>query len=292
MSIISGFLGKASINIACRGKEFSVLSRIGEQASFPMQHVTESFDRSPKFPYGFVQIPERHGAIVERWGKFHRELSPGTYVLLPLIEKVAYCFPLYHVPISLEKLEGMTKDGITVVIQSDLLVRVTCPKKAAYEGKRPFALTTLHGQVAMRKSVSEISLEDLVQRQDALMQKMKMYMNDALFTYGLECTHYSIKQLCLPQAIQQACEERLIAEQKQKELVSMAEMKESIAIQEAKTQVYVTGLLGEAMRKNPQVIASHISSQVLSTLQTVMPTTMQSLMQGVAEEKETSHKTT
>lgn len=187
-------------------------------------------DRSHKFHIGITMIPQGSSALVERFGKFHKLLSPGLHFLVPVVDRISYSFPLQRVSFQVDPQPAFTKDNIRVELGGDIVVRITDPESAAYGAKNPFSLATIYAQAAMRNAVGELTLDELLNQREAINRKVFDAVNKQTTGYGLQCLGYEIKGLQVPAHIEEEMARQVTSERKRRETVLNSEGDREAAI--------------------------------------------------------------
>ncbi len=257
-----------------------------------------ALDQNRLHHVGFKVIPQGHVALVERLGKFDRQLNPGLHFLLPVIDCIRYYFPLKRVSFSIQPQEAFTKDNVKVQLGGDIIVRVIDAQKAAYGAESPFSLATIYAQSAMRNAVGELSLDELLNQREVINRKVFEAVNKQTSTYGLECQGYEIKGFSVPKHIEEEMARQVTSERKRRETVLNAEGEKSAAINQAEGKKRAAELssegekiakineaegnakkrlieadaeaqalerIGDAIRKNPEAASIRLASESLKT---------------------------
>lgn len=255
-----------------------------------------NLDRSNKFHIGVKIIPQGSSALVERFGKFHKLLTPGLHFLVPIVDRISYSFPLQRVSFQVDPQQAFTKDNIRVELGGDIVVRITNSESAAYGAKNPFSLATIYAQAAMRNAVGELTLDELLNQREAINRKVFEAVNKHTKDYGLECLGYEIKGLQVPDHIEEEMARQVTSERKRRETVlnSQGEREASInkaegnktsaqlnsegdkiakineaegnakkRLIEAQAEAEALKIIGNALRENPEAASVRLASEAL-----------------------------
>lgn len=190
-------------------------------------------DRNRKRHIGFTVIPQGTIGLVERFGKFEKELQPGLHFLIPLVQCIRYTYPLRRVSFSVSPQEAFTKDNVKVKLGGDVIVRIINAQQAAYGAEAPFSLATIYAQAALRNAVGEISLDDLLNQREVIHKKVYEAVNKRTNEYGLECLGYEIKGLQVPQHVEDEMARQVTSERKRRETVLNSQGEREAAINKA-----------------------------------------------------------
>lgn len=257
-----------------------------------------SLDQNRLHHMGIKIIPQGHVAIVERLGKFDRQLDPGFHFLIPVLDCIRYSFPLKRVSFTILPQDAFTKDNVKVKLGGDIIVRINNPREAAYGAESPFSLATIYAQSAMRNAVGELTLDELLNKREEINKKVFDAVNKQTNSYGLECLGYEIKDLSVPKHIEEEMARQVTSERKRRETVLNAEGEKSAAINqaegkkraaelnsegekiakineaeanaqkrliEAKAEAEALEMIGKAIRENPEGAAIRVANESLNT---------------------------
>lgn len=257
-----------------------------------------NLDNNNRYHLGVAIVPQGSSAIVERFGKFLKELKPGIHFLFPIIDRISYTYPLQRVSFEVAPQKVFTKDNIKVELGGDIVVRITDPQSAAYGAKSPFSLATIYAQAAMRNAVGELTLDELLNQRELINHKVFDAVNKNTNQYGLECLGYEIKDLQVPKNIEEEMARQVTSERKRRETVLNSQGEREAAINlaegnkasaelnsigqkiaqindaegnakrrliEAQAEAEALEILGTAIRKNPEATSLKLASEAIKT---------------------------
>jgi regulator of protease activity HflC (stomatin/prohibitin superfamily) len=171
-----------------------------------------------KHVFGFTVIPQGYQAIVERLGRFHSILEPGSFFLVPGIDRITHYFPLHQVSLHTRPKEVLTQDLIPVHIASRIRVAIVDPKKAAYVAKTPFLASLFDAESALQETVSRYSLQQILQERPKIEETAEKTR-----IYGVECFVHEISDIKLPSNIEKTLFRDLVARQEANALIVRAQ---------------------------------------------------------------------
>jgi len=168
-------------------------------------------------------VPTQQVFIVERLGKYRKNLEAGFHILIPFLDKVAYKHSLKEMAVDVPPQTCITKDNIAVEIDGVLYLRVVDPVKASY-GIRDykFAITQL-AQTTMRSEIGKIDLDNTFETRDNINSSIVAAVDEASDPWGIKVTRYEIKNIETPQTIRDAMEKQMRAEREKRQQIAISE---------------------------------------------------------------------
>jgi regulator of protease activity HflC (stomatin/prohibitin superfamily) len=168
-------------------------------------------------------VPTQSVYVVERLGKYRKNLEAGFHILLPFLDKVAYKHSLKEMALDVPPQTCITKDNIAVEIDGVLYLRVIDPVKASY-GIRDykFAITQL-SQTTMRSEIGKIDLDVTFETRDNINSSIVASVDEASDPWGIKVTRYEIKNIETPQTIRDAMEKQMRAEREKRQQIALSE---------------------------------------------------------------------
>jgi regulator of protease activity HflC (stomatin/prohibitin superfamily) len=168
-------------------------------------------------------VPTQSVFIVERLGKYRKNLEAGFHILLPFLDKVAYKHSLKEMAVDVPPQTCITKDNIAVEIDGVLYLRVIDPVKASY-GIRDykFAITQL-AQTTMRSEIGKIDLDNTFETRENINSSIVAAVDEASDPWGIKVNRYEIKNIETPQTIRDAMEKQMRAEREKREQIAISE---------------------------------------------------------------------
>lgn len=168
-------------------------------------------------------VPTQWVYVVERLGRYKKNLEAGFHILVPFLDKVAYKHSLKEKAVDVPPQTCITKDNIAVEIDGVLYMRVVDPVKASYGIRNyEFAITQL-AQTTMRSEIGKIDLDVTFESRENINSSIVAAVDEASDPWGIKVTRYEIKNIETPQTIRDAMEKQMRAEREKREQIALSE---------------------------------------------------------------------
>ncbi len=190
---------------------------------------------------GVKIVPQQEAWIVEKLGKFDRNLTAGLNILIPFVERVAYKHSLKEYANDVQEQSAITRDNVTLIMDGVIYTRITDAKAASYGVSNPIYAVTQLAQTTMRSEIGKLTLDQCFEEREVLNANIVNAINEAAQTWGIQCMRYEIRNITPPHSVLQAMELQVAAErQKRAEILDSEGQKQSqINIAEAQKQEVV-----------------------------------------------------
>ncbi|CAL5010267.1 unnamed protein product [Urochloa decumbens] len=204
----------------------------------------------PKIPVntGIITVPEGQAFVVERLGEYLKTLHPGINRLIPFIDRIAYAHSLKEQVIRIPDNKAVTKDNISLDIDSVLYVKTIDPYLASYVMKNPIFALVLLAQTTMRSELGKMTLDNTMVLKEMLNDKIVTIINNVATGWGLNAVRYEIGDISPPRRILQAMELEATAERKKQVQILLAKGEAEVILARSKAVVNGITLLSDAMR--------------------------------------------
>ena len=168
-------------------------------------------------------VPQSYAYVVERIGAYDRTLNVGLHILIPLIDRVSNRVSLKEQVMDFAPQPVITKDNVTMQIDTVVYFSITDPKLFTYGVVRPInAIETLTA-TTLRNIIGELELDDTLTSRDIINSKMRSILDDATDPWGIKVTRVEVKNILPPRDIQEAMEKQMRAERERREAILRAE---------------------------------------------------------------------
>ena len=168
--------------------------------------------------------------IIERLGKFHKVADAGLTIIIPFFDHVRSVVSLKQQTMDIPPQGVITKDNVTITIDTVVFYKITDPAKAVYEiqnlkkGIEYLAITTI------RDIVGKMDLDDTFSSRDAINDKLRVILDEATDQWGCKVDRVEIKDITPPPDIRDAMEKQMNAERNKRALILQAEGERQSAI--------------------------------------------------------------
>ena len=188
--------------------------------------------------------------IIERLGKFHKVADAGLTIIIPFFDRVRSVVSLKQQTMDVPPQGVITKDNVTITIDTVVFYQITDPAKAVYEiqslkkGIEYLAITTI------RDIVGKMDLDETFSSRDGINTKLRTILDDATDRWGCKIDRVEIKDITPPADIRDAMEKQMNAERNKRALILQAEGERQSAITIAEGQKAAAILQAEADRES------------------------------------------
>ena len=170
--------------------------------------------------------------IVERLGKYNRTLDTGVHFILPLFDRTLPPISMKERVADFEPQAVITKDNVTMHIDTVVYFQVTDAKLFTYGVERPINAIENLTATTLRNIVGELELDETLTSRDTVNTKMRTILDEATDPWGIKINRVELKDIMPPKEIQEAMEKQMRAERERRESILRAEgEKESIVLQ-------------------------------------------------------------
>ena len=195
-----------------------------------------------------VIVPQAHAVIVQRLGKYHTTLDAGFHVLAPFIDSKAKVITLKEIVADFKPQPVITKDNVTMQIDTVVYYQITDPKLYAYGVDNPINAIENLSATTLRNLIGDLELDQTLTSRDTINQKMRIILDEATDPWGIKVNRVELKNILPPKDIQEAMEKQMRAERQKREAILTAEGEKQAAILTAEGKKEAAILNAEATR--------------------------------------------
>ncbi len=194
-------------------------------------------------------VPQSRACVIERLGAYCTTWQVGFHVKFPFIDRIANTMSLKEKVMDFPPQPVITKDNVTMQIDTVVYCQVTDPKLYTYGVENPnFALENLTS-TTLRNIIGELELDETLTSRDVINTKMRSILDEATDPWGIKVTRVEVKNIDPPKAIQEAMEKQMRAERERREQILIAEGHKQSAILEAEGKKQAMILEAEAQKE-------------------------------------------
>ena len=188
--------------------------------------------------------------IIERLGAYHSTWGTGIHIKIPFIDKVAYRIDMKEQVRDFPPQSVITRDNVTMQIDTIVFYQVTDPKLFAYGVQNPNQAIEYLSATTLRNLIGDLDLDSTLTSRDLINEKMRRILDEATDPWGIKVTRVEVKNILPPKDIREAMERQMRAEREKREKVLLAEgNKESMILNaEAEKESTIRRAEGEAQK--------------------------------------------
>ncbi len=175
-------------------------------------------------------VPQAHAYIIERLGGYHATWSVGVHVTVPFIDRIQKKVNLKEHVVDFEPQPVITKDNVTMQIDTVVYYQITDPKLYTYGVERPMMAIENLTATTLRNIIGDMELDQSLTSRDIINTKMRAVLDEATDPWGIKINRVELKNIVPPREIQSAMEKQMKAERERRESILKAEGEKRSAI--------------------------------------------------------------
>ena len=168
-------------------------------------------------------VPQAHAYIVERLGGYLATWPVGLHLLIPFIDRVAKKVTLKEQVVDFPPQPVITKDNVTMQIDTVVYFQITDPKLYAYGVENPIMAIENLTATTLRNIIGELELDQSLTSRDIINARMRSILDEATDPWGIKVNRVELKNILPPKDIQNAMEKQMRAERERREQILQAE---------------------------------------------------------------------
>ena len=183
-------------------------------------------------------VPQAYAIVLERLGAYRDTWGTGIHFKLPFIERVARKVNLKEQVVDFPPQPVITKDNVTIQIDTVLFFQITDPKLYAYGVDNPIMAIENLSATTLRNIIGDMELDETLTSREVINTKMRASLDEATDQWGIKINRVELKNIMPPAAIQDAMEKQMKAERERREaiLIAEGEKRSTILVAEGKKQ--------------------------------------------------------
>ena len=171
--------------------------------------------------------------IIQRLGGYHATWGVGLHMLIPFIDRVAMVVSLKEQVKDFDPQPVITKDNVTMQIDTVVFYQITDPKLYCYGVENPVSAIENLTATTLRNIIGELDLDETLTSRDIINTRMRAILDEATDPWGIKVNRVELKNIIPPKDIREAMERQMRAEREKREKVLLAEAHKASAILEA-----------------------------------------------------------
>ena len=212
-------------------------------------------------------VPQAASYVVERIGSYHETWKNGLHFKLPFIDRISNKVSLKEIVKDFAPQPVITKDNVTMQIDTVVYFQITDPKLYTYGVENPINAIENLTATTLRNIIGELELDQTLTSRDIINSKMRSILDEATDPWGIKANRVEVKNIIPPRDIQEAMEKQMRAERERREKILQAEgeKKSSILIAEGEKESAI--LRAEAKKEAQIKIAEGEAEALVKTKQ-------------------------
>lgn len=175
-------------------------------------------------------VPQAYAYVVERLGAYQTTWGVGIHVKVPLVDKIAKKISLKEQVVDFPPQPVITKDNVTMQIDTVIFFQITDPKLYTYGVERPLSAIDYLTATTLRNIIGDLELDETLTSREVINTRMRAVLDEATDPWGIKINRVEVKNILPPKEIQNAMEKQMKAEREKRELILIAEGQKNSAI--------------------------------------------------------------
>ena len=175
-------------------------------------------------------VPQAYAYIIERFGGYHQTWSVGLHIKVPFIDRISKRVNLKEQVVDFPPQPVITKDNVSMQIDTVVYFQITDPKLYTYGVERPMMAIENLTATTLRNIIGDLDLDGTLTSRDTINTKMRAILDEATDPWGIKVNRVELKNIIPPKEIQNAMEKQMKAERERRESILRAEGEKKSAI--------------------------------------------------------------
>ena len=175
-------------------------------------------------------VPQSKAYVVERIGAYNRTCNVGLHILIPFLDRVVNKVSLKEHVVDFAPQPVITKDNVTMQIDTVVYYQITDPKLFTYGVDRPTNAIENLTATTLRNIIGDLELDETLTSRDIINSRMRSILDEATDPWGIKVHRVEVKNIIPPRDIQEAMEKQMRAERERREAILQAEGKKTASI--------------------------------------------------------------
>jgi len=175
-------------------------------------------------------VPQSQAFIIERLGGYLTTWGVGLHVKVPIIDRIANKVSLKERVLDFQPQPVITKDNVTMMIDTVIYFQITDPKLYTYGVENPMNAIENLSATTLRNIIGELELDGTLTSRDVINTRMRSILDEATDPWGIKVNRVEVKNIIPPSTIQEAMEKQMRAERERRESILIAEGQKQSAI--------------------------------------------------------------
>ena len=168
-------------------------------------------------------VPQSKAYVIERLGTYFTTWETGLHVKVPFIDRIAKIVSLKEQVVDFKPQPVITKDNVTMQIDTVVFYQITDPKLYCYGVESPISAIENLSATTLRNIIGELELDSTLTSRDTINAKIRVILDEATDPWGIKVNRVELKNIIPPREIQDAMEKQMMAERERREAILRAE---------------------------------------------------------------------
>ena len=199
---------------------------------------------------GIKFVPQATEYVIERLGTYSRSLTAGPHYVVPFIDKIAKRVSTKEQVADFKPQPVITKDNVTMQIDTVVFYRITDTKLYTYGVERPLSAIENLTATTLRNIIGELELDSTLTSRDVINAKITSILDEATDPWGIKVNRVELKNIIPPREIQDSMEKQMKAERERREKILQAEGEKKAAILVAEGEKESAILRADAIKES------------------------------------------
>ena len=195
-------------------------------------------------------VPQAKAYVIERLGGYHATWNTGVHFTVPIIDRVASKISLKENVVDFPPQPVITKDNVTMQIDTVVFFRILDPKQYTYGVERPMMAIENLTATTLRNIIGDLELDATLTSRDVINSKITHVLDEATDPWGIKINRVELKNIMPPKEIQDSMEKQMKAERERREKILQAEGEKKSAILVAEGEMESAILRAEAEKES------------------------------------------
>lgn len=234
-------------------------------------------------------VPQAQVYIVERLGTFYAEWSTGPHFLIPFLDRIAKKVSIKDQIVDFKPQSVITKDNVSMQIDTVVFFQVTDAKQYAYGVERPLSAIENLCATTLRNIIGDMVLDETLTSRDRINKQITAILDEATDRWGIKVSRVELKNILPPREIQDSMEKQMKAERESREKILLAEGEKKSKILVAQAEKEAMILRAEAVKEKKR-LESEGDAVAISKVQTAKAEALERLNEAKPSENVLKYK--
>ena len=240
-------------------------------------------------------VPQSRAFVVERLGAFHASWGTGLHVKIPFIDRIAKKVSLKEQVIDFPPQPVITKDNVTMQIDTVIYFQITDPKLYTYGVEHPMNAIENLTATTLRNIIGDMELDQSLTSRDTINTRMRAILDEATDPWGIKVNRVELKNIIPPKEIQNAMEKQMKAERERRESILQAEgtKQSQILVAEGEKQSAIlkadaakqAAILKAEGEKEARIMAAEAEAQAIMKVQQALADSLKLLNEAAPNDQ-------